>query len=75
MKSILRKNAYLENFIDKFCKKFLEDFDLVKENAPAVEKKCSFLALPYLGVITLQIRNKLQQTFKGILNCCKLEIT
>ena len=30
--------------------------------------------LPYLGIISLQTRTKLQQTLKGVLNCCKLEI-
>ena len=32
------------------------------------------LVFPYLGVISLQTRNKLQQALKGVLNCCKLEI-
>ena len=33
------------------------------------------LVLPYLGIISLQTRTKLQQAFiKGVLNCCKLEI-
>ena len=32
------------------------------------------LVLPYLGIISLQTRTKLQQALKGVLNCCKLEI-
>ena len=32
------------------------------------------LVLPYFGVVSLQIRTKLQQVFKRVLNCCKLEI-
>ena len=47
---------------------------VLKENVPAEEKKCLLLVLPYLGVIYLQIRTKLKQAFKGVLNCCKLEI-
>ena len=55
-------------------KKFLDNIHLVKEKVPTVERKCLLLVLPYLGVISLQTRTKLQQTIKGILNCCKLEI-
>ena len=39
-----------------------------------MERKRFRLVLPYLGVISLQTRTKLQQAFKGVLNCCKLEI-
>ena len=41
---------------------------------PTVEKKRLFLVLPYLGIISLQTRTKLQQALKSVLNCCKLEI-
>ena len=39
-----------------------------------MEKKRLLLVLPYLGIISLQNRTKLQQALKGVLNCCKLEI-
>ena len=39
-----------------------------------VEKKTLILSLPYLGDISLQTRTKLRKSFKGILNCCKLQI-
>ena len=32
------------------------------------------MSLPYLGNISLQTRTKLKKSFKGILNCCKLQI-
>ena len=32
------------------------------------------LSLPYLGDLSLQTRTKLRKSFKGILNCCKLQI-
>ena len=32
------------------------------------------MVLPYLEIISLQTRAKLQQVLKGVLNCCKLEI-
>ena len=65
---------YLENFIDKSFKKFLDIIHLVKEKVPIVERKRLLLVLPYLGVISLQTRNKLQQAIKCVLNWCKLEI-
>ena len=39
-----------------------------------MKKKCLFLVLPFLEIISLQTRTKLQQTLKGALSCCKLEI-
>ena len=39
-----------------------------------VEKKTLILSLPDLGNISLQTRNKLRKSFKGVLNCCKLQI-
>ena len=39
-----------------------------------VPKKTSFLVLPYLGPLSLQIRTKLRKSLKGIPNCCKLQI-
>ena len=53
---------------------FLDNIHLVKEKLPTVERKRFLLVLPYLGVISLQTRPKLQQALKGVLNCCKLEI-
>ena len=74
LKTIFCKNGYHENFIDKCFKKFLDNIHLVKEKVPTVERKRLLLDLPYLGVISLQTRTKLQQAIKGVLNCCKLEI-
>ena len=74
LKKTFRKNGYPENFIDKSFKKFLDHIHLVKEKVPTVERKPLLLALPYLGVMSLQTRTKLQQALKGVLNCCKLEI-
>ena len=73
-KKIFRKNGYSESFIDKCFKKFQDNIHLVKEKVPTVERKRLLLVLPYLGVISLQTRTKLQQALKGVLNCCKLEI-
>ena len=58
-----------------YLDKFLDYTHLVKEKVSTVERKCLPLVLPHLGVISLQTMTKLQQTIKGISNCCKLEIT
>ena len=71
---IFRKNGSPKNFIDKCFKRFLDNIRLVKEKVPTMERTRLLLALPYLGVISLQTRTKLQQAIKGVLNCCKLEI-
>ena len=39
-----------------------------------VEKKTSFLSLPYLGEISLQTKTKLKKSFKGLLDSWKLQI-
>ena len=64
----------LKNFLHKCFKKFLDNIYIVKEKVPTVERKRLLLVLPYLGVISVQTSTKLQQAFKGVLNCCKLEI-
>ena len=74
VKGIFRKNGYPESFIEKCFKKFLDNVHFIKENVPTVEKKRLLLVLPYLGIISLQTRTKLQQALKSALNCCKLEI-
>ena len=74
LKKIFCKNGYLESFIDKCFKKFLDNIHLVKEKVPTVERKHLLLVLAYLGVISLKTRTKLQQALKGVLSCCKLEI-
>lgn len=47
---------------------------LNKENNLTVEKKHLLLDFPYLGIIYLQTRTKLQQAWKSVLNYCKPEI-
>ena len=51
LKKIFRKNGYLENFIGKCFKKFLDNIHLVKEKVPTVERKHLLLVLPYLGAM------------------------
>ena len=74
LKRIFQKHGYPKNFIDKCFKKFLNNVHLVKENVPTVEKKRLLQVLPFLGIISLQTRTKLQQALKGVLSYCKLEV-
>ena len=74
LKGLFQKNGYPKNFIDKCFKTFLNNVHLVKENVSAVEKKCLHIVFPYLGIIYLQTRTRLQQALKSVLICCKLEI-
>ena len=71
---IFLKNGYLEDFINKCFKKFMDNIYVEKETTLTVEKKPLVLVLPYLGSISLQTRNKLKKSLKNILNCCKLQI-
>ena len=45
-----------------------------RTHVTTVEKKTLILSPPYLGHIFLKTRTKLMKSFKGILNCCKLQI-
>ena len=54
--------------------KYLNIIHLVKEKVPGVETKRLLLVAPYLGIISLQTRFKLQQVLKCVLNFCKLKI-
>ena len=74
LKETFQRNDYLGNFIDIYFKKFLNHIHLVKERAPTMEKKQLLLIFPYLGIISLQTRPKLQPALKSVLNCCKLKI-
>ena len=52
----------------------MDNIHAVKETTLTVEKKSLVLVIPYLGSISLQARNKLKNSLKDILNCCKLQI-
>ena len=71
---VFKNNDYPENFINNCFKVFLGNKYRVREKVITVPKKTLFLALPYLGPLSLQTRTKLRKPLKGILNCCKLQI-
>ena len=71
---VFKNNGYPENFINNCFKVFLDNKYRIQEKVIIVPKKTLFLALPYLGPLSLQTRTKLRKSLKGILNCCKLQI-
>ena len=74
LKRIFRKHGYPENFIGKCFKKYLDEIRIYRKRNQSEKKKRLLLVLLYLGIIPLQTRTKLQQAFKNVLNCCKVEI-
>ena len=64
-------NGYLTSLIDKCFKKVL---DTTKPTLPMAEKKSLPLALPHLGLISLQLRIKIRNSMNSTLNCCKLQV-
>ena len=74
LKHVFLKNGYLLSFIDKCFKMVINKLVIKCPQVTTVEKKTLILSLPNLGDISLQTRTKLRKSFKGILNCCKLQI-
>ena len=74
LKQIFLKNGYPQSFIDNCFKTFLDKLFIKSPEISTVEKKTLILSLPYLGNISLQKRTKLKKSFRGKLNCCKLQI-
>ena len=74
LKHVFFKNGYPLSFIDKCFKMVINKLVTKRPQVTAVEKKTLILSLPYPGDMSLRKRTKLQKSFKGILNCCKLQI-
>ena len=71
---VFLKNGYLLSFIDKCFKMVINKLVIKCAQVTTVEKNTLILSLPYLRDLLLQPRTKLRKFFKGILNCCKLQI-
>ena len=74
LKHVFLKNGYPLSFIGKCFKMVINKLVKKRPQGATVEKKSLILSLPYLGDVSLQTRSKLRKFFKGILNCCKLQI-
>ena len=71
---VFKSIGYPDNFIKNCFKMFLDNKHRIQEKVTTVLKKPLPLNLPYLGPLSLQTKNKLRKSLKGILNCCKLHI-
>ena len=74
LKHVFLKNGYPLSFIDKCFKMVINKLVIKHPQVTTVEKKTLVLSLPYLGDVSLQTTTKLRKSFKGILNCYKLQI-
>ena len=74
LKENFRRNGYPKSFIDKCFKKFLDRLHITKPTSATVEKKAIRLVLPYLRLISLQVKTKIRNAMKSTLNCCKLQV-
>ena len=74
LREILRKNAFPIKLVDSCIKTFLNKRFLHTPVAVTVEKKELFIALPYLGNLSLAIRIRLQNSINKNLLFCKIEV-
>ena len=72
LKSILYKNSYPRDLIDKCIKEFLDKILAPKPLVSTVPKKNLGIALPYLGKLSLQIRTITKRIMKNKLPYCNI---
>ena len=74
VKSILHKNSYPHDFVDKLVKEFLEGVLTRKVVVSTVLKKKLMIGLPYLTKFSLQIRPRINRAMKNKLLYCNFQI-
>ena len=70
LKHLFLKNGYRLSFIDKCFEIVINKFVIKRPQVTTVEKKTLILSQLYPEDIFIETRNKLEKSFKGILNCC-----
>ena len=73
LKSILYKNSYPRDLIDKCIKEFLDKTLIPKPVVSTVPKKDLIIALPYLGKLSFQIRTRINRIMKNKLSYCNVQ--
>ena len=73
LKSILYKNSYPRDLIDKCIKEFLEKIPTPKPVVSRVPKKQLIITLPYLGKLSLQICTRINRIMKNKLPYCNVQ--
>ena len=70
LRSILAKNSYPLEFVDQCVNGFLNK--KYKRPVHTVEKRTEMIVLPYLGKLSLEIRNRLKKYVNKHVSNCKL---
>ena len=73
LKSILYKNSYPRDLVDKCIKEFLDKILAPKPAVSTVPKKNLVIALPYLGKLSLQICTRINCIMKKKLPYCNIQ--
>ena len=74
IKDIFIKNGCSERFLDKCVKTFLDKVFIPKRIIQTAEKKQVTIVLPYMGMISTELKVKLHKTFKQLLPACDLTV-
>ena len=74
LRGILSRNSYPLEFIDQCISAFLNKTFTKKEKAPADETPSETIVHPYLGKLSLEIRNRLRKYVSKHIKSCKLNI-
>ena len=74
LKQVFSKSGSPLSFIGNCFKTFVDKLFIKRPQLATVEKKILFLSLTYIEETSLQTRTKLTNSFKSLLNSCKLQI-
>ena len=74
LREILKKNSYPVGIIDKTIQTFLNNLYVPKKVYLTAPKKEVFIILPYLGLMSLNLKQKLQSYFAKSLPQCNLKV-
>ena len=74
IKDIFIKNGYSERFLNKCVKTFLNKLSIPTRIIQTAEKKQVIIVLPYIGMISIELKVKLHKTFKQLLPACDLSV-
>ena len=74
IKDIFIKNGYSERFLDKSVETFPNNLFIPKRIIQFAEKKQVTIILPYMGMISTELKLKLHETFKRLLPACDLRV-
>ena len=74
LKEVFKNNEYPQFFIDKCIKKYLNKLFVPKRIIHTVDKKQVLLVLPFLGLLSYEIRSRLQKCLKNYIPYCSLKV-